>query len=32
MGITNSEKVYELFNKKIIYDCNINNLIIKSIN
>lgn len=31
MGITNNKKVYELFDKKIIYDPNIVNLINKSI-
>lgn len=32
MGITNNPLVYNLFDKKILFDSNINNLIIKSIN
>ena len=32
MGITNNPFVYNLFDKKILFDSNINNLIIKSIN
>ena len=31
MGITNNKKVYDLFDKKIIYDPNISNLIKKSL-
>jgi hypothetical protein len=31
MGITNSEAVYELFNKKIIYSKNIDELVQKSL-